>query len=250
MTTYRQQGVGLVLENRFRSVTWNVFHGTDTAELDPVLAGLRARGVSLFHMQEAQGTDLTAWLDAAGLRSLSGGDCRMVWDPEQWTVIREDVVVLSSAAFYRRGSRKPARPQMPTVILSDPHGRTIMAGSYHLPAHVQPANAPERRRAVTAQAMSTLEVLAKNAHTAAVVFAGDDNVDEFRGHGAGTGMWSFMLERRTGLRQVRAPDPTHGVRRIDDFRYLPGRGVKHGNGWTAPGGGDHRLHGREWTWLV
>ena len=70
----------------------------------------------------------------------------------------------------------------------------------------------------------------------AVLYAGDDNVDERRGVGSGTGQWEFMLRQATGLTQVQAPTGTHGSarplpngRRIDDFRQrgLRRRGPGH-----------------------
>jgi hypothetical protein len=55
-----------------------------------------------------------------------------------------------------------------------------------------------------------------------------------------------MRRKATGLRQLQAPTGTVGkVRRIDDFRI---RGLVPGDGYTARGGGDHKLFVSAFSW--
>lgn len=232
----------------FKTVTWNAFHGTPAKALRPVLRGLLDREVSLFLMLEMARQEQRDMLEAAGLQYFFHPRQYVIaWDPAVWTKIDAYGVRLSDHPYWARGGDNAQYSEAAEAILCDKLGRSVLAQSYHTPAHIQvPANkVPKNRLIATKESAAYWRQRAKAAETRAVLFGGDDNVDETKGHGP----WNFMLDKATGLTQVQAPTPTFGKRRIDDYRV---KGLVAGPGLTLPGGGAekpaHRVHLREWAW--
>lgn len=226
--------------------TWNVYHGTPVGVLRPLFRSQIERGVSLNFSQEAGGRDISLmfetedWLTyLADNKENRNEQTRISWDPEVWVAVDLWTERLSPTPFFAKGSSIPRFTDMACGIFSDRKGRTILAGSYHLAPHVQNSNPPPNRKRQSVEAFNTMARMAKNAKTHAVVFGGDDNIDERKG---------FLWSVRPVLRQVKAPKPTHGKRKIDDFRLLRGGALWVGDGWTMNGGGDHDIHGRKLGW--
>lgn len=232
------------MSDTFTAATWNVYHGTAPAKLRPILRDLRDRGVSLLLLQEVSNADVRAmFVDEGWGLYFHPGQYAIAWLREPWVPIVTTGARLSSTAYWRRGGGSEQYSEAAMGIMCDRAGRTLTAMSYHTPAHVQVRVAPARRVTALRESAAAWRDLAAKAETRAVLFGGDDNVDE---NGPA---WDFLLQRATGLRQVKAPAPTHGHRtrgrRIDDFRV---RGLRPGAGEVLPGGGDHRVHLREWSW--
>lgn len=237
----------------FKAATWNVFHGTPPSELRPILQWLLRSGVSIILGQEMQEPKVRELLRDEGLRvAFNPRQYVVAWDPDVWDRVSPgEAVRLGRTAYYAKGGDHEQYSDAVRVILRHrATGLTLDALSYHTPAHVQYPEAarPPRRFQALRESMATMGRLARQGRGDAVLYGGDDNVDEFQGFGAGGTVWRFMLRAATGLRQVRAPEPTHGHpdrgRRIDDFRT---RRLRPGPGQVRPGGGDHRVHVREFT---
>jgi len=232
-----------VKEPDFLAATWNVFHGTPITTLEPILKRLRKANVSLFLIQEGTNPELPAMLGRAGLEAVKQGQNVVAYDLNLWPSIAEKRVVLSDKTFQRANGEESPLVVSPSVILSDRQGRTLTALSYHLPPHVQVGGdvnpGVPKRVEITEDAMATMRDLANAAKTRAILFGGDDNFDER------LGVWDKLRMAFTGLRLVQAPNPTHGDRKIDDFRV---KGLEPGRGWTPDGGGDHKVHVRGFTW--
>lgn len=234
------------MKDKFRAATWNVYHGTPVEDLEGTVSRLARKDVSVLLIQEGSQDGLPALLKEHGYSSYRVNRQYVIAWTDHWTDVHLGGTRLADTEFYRSGKTVPV--QAGTAILSDPKGRTIWTLSYHTPSRVQRGGpnekgAPYRVQALR-EAMETLEMIADEAETHAVLFGGDDNVDESRGRG-----WRFMRWAMTGLRQVQATDPTHGGRkkgrRIDDFRV---RGLIPGRGWTWNTPSDHRVHVRTFKW--
>lgn len=222
----------------FKAATWNVFHGTDLEDVEGTVRKILASGVSVILLQEATQDGLAESLEALGLGVISSGELTVAYHPAVWTGISGGGVRLSEEGFFRPGSDREVFPSGAWAILSDAAGRTVTALSYHLPSHVQVAHAPARRLSALRASMKTLGTLAGAVHTNAVLFGGDDNVDE-------SAAFRFMRRVATGLRQIQAPKGTHGKRRIDDFRV---KGLRAGSGHVLETASDHKAHIRSFTW--
>lgn len=235
----------------FKAVTWNVYFGTETKVLAPILAAQRKRGVGLFLMQEAGGDDITGMLEAAGLQSFTAPRQYVIaWDPDEWVRVAAGKVRLSAQPYWAQGGGNEQYSDAARAILCDREGRSLEAVSYHTPAHVQvPAGErPERRYKAMVESFRTLGHMADDSECRGFLAGGDDNWDENTGVQTAD-VKTVMLGSETGLRQIQAPAGTHGKRQIDDFRIKVGGGIKPvGEGWVAAGGGDHKLHGREFAW--
>jgi hypothetical protein len=239
------------MPDKFKAATWNVYHGTDPEELRPILRRLRNDGVTIFLMQEVSNPKVRTMLREEGLHFVFAPRQYVVaYDPNVWVKVNHGGHVrLGETPYYRKGGNNEQYSDAVSVILCDREGRSLTALSYHTPAHVQVAekNRPPRRFIALKESMVTLKNLADLAETRAVLFGGDDNVDEAR---AFKSVFKFMRDGATGLRQVEAPRPTHGHprrgRRIDDFRV---RNLSVGKGYVIDGGGDHRVHVREFGWI-
>lgn len=227
----------------FTAATWNVYHGTPVAKLEPILQRLLTRDVSLLLMQEVAHEAQREMLWAAGLEVFFHPRQYVVaWHPAQWVEIESHGVRLSETAYWRPDGGDRQYSEAALAILCDRAGRSLTAMSYHTPAHVQHADKPPNRITALVESAAMWREVSTAAQTRACLFGGDDNVDEDGRHGP----WGFMQARATGLRQIQAPSATHGrTRRIDDFRV---RGLRAGPGYVLPGGGDHRIHVRDFVW--
>lgn len=239
-------GASFIASRRFTACTWNVCRTTELPTLEPVLEMLLAKhSVSLFLLQEATQPGLVSMLRRHFLATFRYDQYVVAWDTEHWTRVNQAAVRLSQTPWFGHGGHVPRFSDSAAAILADRSGRTLTALSYHTPPHVQvaPSKRPQRRVEALQESMASLQLLAARSNTDACLFGGDDNVDERR---AFSSFWDFMRERSTGLRQVRAPRPTHGSKRkIDDFRVT---GLTPRAGEVVPGGGDHRVHIRTFLW--
>jgi hypothetical protein len=226
----------------FLAATWNVFHGSPVERLRPVLRQLRADGVTLLLMQEVSSPDVRVMLHEEGLEvAFAPRQYVVAYDPKAWEREGSVELVRLGATRWFSVTGAPQWSEAVRVILRHrPSGLTVDALSYHTPAGVQrggPAiDSVPRRIAVLRESMATLTRLANEDRADAVLYGGDDNVDERHGTG-----WDFMLEAATGLRQVAAPEGTHGRRRIDDFRT---RGLTPLAGHGVENVSDHDIHVR------
>jgi hypothetical protein len=229
------------VRSTFRAATWNVYHGTHPDVLEPLLANQLANGVSIILFQELAQVGVRDLVRAAGLRLVyQPRQYGIAYHPDVWTALASGGIRLSDTAYYAKGGNREQYADAAWAILGDRAGRTLTALSYHTPAHVQVANPPPRRIEATRESMATLRRVARTTKADACLFGGDDNVDEYR---AFRDRFRFML--RGQLKQVRAPEPTFGRRRIDDFRIT---GLVPLEGSVSPGGGDHRIHTRQFRW--
>jgi hypothetical protein len=240
------------MTDTFKAVTWNVFYGTERDELEPILAAQRKRGVSLFLIQEASKKFWPDLVRDAGLRfAFHKPQYLIAWDPEPWVGVAEEGVRLSETAYFRKDGKTPVWSDAATATLCDREGRSLLTASYHTPAHVQyrESERPARRYQSFVESMRKLGAMADDFEGTAVLFGGDDNWDEDTGLQTEHTKPVFLGED-TGLRQIAAPAGTHGKRQIDDFRIKRGGRLRptKGSGWVADGGGDHKLHGREFRW--
>lgn len=226
----------------FKAAAWNVYFGTPLEELEPVLAGLVADDVTVYLIQEASQRGFMGMLKDHGLDGVHIGPQWVVaWHPSAWVEVNFSRVRLADTHWTTQKGHAMWSDSA-SAILSDLEGRTLTALSYHLPSHVQVKDAPARRLQAHRESLATLTALARGAKTHAVLFGGDDNVDE----GHGRGVWDYALRATTGLRQIKSPDAdSRGGRHIIDFRV---KGLRAGEGSTRPGGGDHKVHVREFFW--
>lgn len=247
-------------DRTFTALTFNVYYGTDLERLLPTLREAKRRGVTLWHFQEAGSPGFRKLLrEELGLRSfLHPQQYLMAWDPSTWHGLDPRHgsadrygVRLSDTAYYRVGGDHEQYTDAAVVELEHkPSELSLQAMSYHTPAHVQVQDKPPRRLIALREAAETWGALQREAIDVrgldAVLYAGDDNVDEHRGLGSAVGYWDFMLKHATGLTQVTAPEGTHGRgdRRIDDFRQ---RGLRRvGDGFVLEHGNpsDHNAYGQ------
>lgn len=237
----------------FRAVTWNVYAGTPAKELQPIMARQRSHGVSLFLMQEAGGDDLTDLCQDNGLDTfIQYPQCRIAWDRDQWVLVRTRGVRLAEQPWFHKGGEVAVYSDAAEVILCDLAGRSLTVVSYHTPSHVQvpEKERPARRYAAMLESFATLGGMADDALTTGWLAGGDDNWDETTGLQTSDAQRVMLSSAATGLRQVQSPTgtTTHGKRQIDDFRVPVGGKLRVGEGWVSKGGGDHKLHGREFAW--
>lgn len=228
--------------SEFKAATWNMGGGEHVGPTDEaarrVLTELHDAGCSIVLGQEAQEQP-----DRSVLRELGysvhrfGPESVVAWDPRKWMALDERGVVLNPThPFYRKGGSPPIYQRAARVILGNSDGQTVDAMSYHLPSSVQEAHPPHNRIDALRECMVTMAQLARETRCHAVLFGGDDNVDET----GPWGPWDFMRFGATGLHQLTAPGNTLGRRRVDDFRV---RGlVATGKGRVVHGPTDHNAH--------
>ena len=231
----------------FKAVTWNVYYGTPVAELRPILARLLRDGVSIFLMQEMSNPDARRMLEEQGLAyHYVGYQWVVAWNPEVWSGSGLRGVRLSDTSFTRYDGTGPVYVDSALATLENGVGRTVQVMSYHLPPNVQVRNPERNRLRIDRQAAATWRRLVDTSTTDAVLFGGDDNVDEKHGYRADGPFFDFLRRPATGLRQVQAPTGTIGPgRRIDDFRV---RGLAPGRAYTGDGGGDHKFFVSAFSW--
>lgn len=221
----------------FVAATWNVHHSSTGASLIQDIKRFQAMGVDVYLIQELK----KAKGGVKAFKALGLGivhiepEFAVAWDKARFDYVRHREIVLSDEDYWKSENKA-----LIVVLRDRANGRLVKCMSYHTPAHVQvPKHVtfPKVSR-VLREAAATWRRVARRANTACL-FAGDDNVDELRGWSPAGG-WDFMLNGP--LEQVRAPKPTHGKRRIDDFRV---RGLKPvGRGSVHETGSDHRAHVR------
>lgn len=241
------EGAGTDDTDVFKAVTWNVYYGTPVAELRPILRALRADGVSLFLMQEMSNPDARRMLEQEGLEvHYVGYQWVVAWDPAVWTASDLWAERLSPTSFTRLDGTGPIFADSAVGVLEDRAGRTVQVMSYHLPPNVQVRRPEPNRLRIDREAAATWRRLVDASTADAVLFGGDDNVDEVNGYLSDGDYWDFLRRRATGLRQVQAPTGTTGPnRRIDDFRV---RGLFPETGYTGDGGGDHKFFVSSFSW--
>lgn len=233
----------------FKAATWNVFVLTPVEDLKPTFNKLLLDGVTVILNQESAGRDITNMYQSRGWRTYEHGDNRISWDPEVWVKLSTRGIRLSRTAWFGENRSTPKFADAAVVRLAERDSkRTLKALSYHTPPHVQyndsKANVPNRVQALR-ESMNSLGQLVEKSRGDALLFGGDDNVDENQGWGADTRYWSFMRHPATGLKLVQAPNGTLGNRRIDDFRV---RGLDAGVGYVLKNASDHDLHVRRFLW--
>lgn len=233
--------------DRFKAVTWNVYYGTPVAELQPILRRLLRDDVSLFLMQEMSNPDARRMLEEHGLAvHYVAYQWVVAWNPNVWRARDTWGERLSPTSFVREDGRGPIYVDSALAVLEDHAGRTLEVMSYHLPPNVQVAHPQRERLRIHRQSAATWRRLVEGSTSDAILFGGDDNVDENDGYRSDSAFWDHMRRAYTGLRQVVAPTGTIGRhRRIDDFRI---RGLRPGAGWTGRGGGDHKYFASTFTW--
>lgn len=231
----------------FKAATWNVFYGTKAPELRPHLRRMREDGVTLFLLQELSTPEVREMIREEGLRlAFAPRQYGVAWDPEVWEQVGEpEAPVLSPTTYYTTGGHPMPSRAVRVVLRHRPSGKTIDALSYHTPSSVQtpagPSDDVPRRVQALRESVATLKRLADENRADAVLYGGDDNVDERRGDRSA---WDFMRRAATGLRQVIFPAGTHHARAIDDFRV---RGLRVGDGYDVPNPSDHDAHVRVFT---
>lgn len=235
------------MADTFRVATWNMGGGEKVGpsdgEVRELLAELRASRCSILLGQEAQERhDLAVLAELGYLFHQTEPESVVAWLPEEWVEVARFDETLTQTPYFRPGSTRPVLVKAARVILCDRVGRSLEVLSYHLPSSVQKADPSERRMVALREAMRSLATIAEQSHTRAVLFGGDDNVDEDGPHGP----WRFMRAAETGLRQVPAPKPTLGSRRVDDFRI---RGLATvGAGRVVQGPTHHNAHVQRLRW--
>lgn len=237
----------------FVAATWNAAGGTSNPPslktYERILDGLVEKNVSVLALQETDDPDFLELVRRAGFHvNYVRPQYAIAFDPDRWQLLNEGPIDLAPHHLYNRvGGQKNAHTMAAWAYLLDrldgSHELTTM--SYHLPASVQVANKPKNRIAATRESAATWRRVVFNddrfRESDAFLFMGDDNIDERLNHGP----WKFMRFKATGLRQVQAPKGTHGNRKIDDMRI---RGLVPGHAEVLPGGGDHRIHLRHFSW--
>lgn len=232
----------------FKAVTWNVYYGTPVTTLRPILDELVKDGVSVFLMQEMSNPAARRMLEDVGLAyHYVSYQWVIAWNPELWTATDQTGLRLSPTSFTRLDGTGPVYADSALATLQDVSGRTLDVMSYHLPPNVQQPHPERARLRIDRQAAASWRTLVDASTADAMLFGGDDNVDETRGYRADTDFWNFLRKPATGLRLVHAPTGTIGAtpRRIDDFRI---RGLHPSEGRTGAGGGDHKYFVSTFTW--
>ena len=231
----------------FKAVTWNVYYGTPVATLRPILDSLVADGVSIFLMQEMSNPAARRMLEDEGLAyQYVGYQWVVAWNPEVWTSTALGGLRLSTTPFTRLDGTGPVYADAATATLQDAAGRTLDVMSYHLPPNVQMPHPQPSRLQIDRDAAAVWRTLVDASTADAMLFGGDDNVDESRGYRPDDHFWDFLRRPATGLRLVQAPTGTiSATRRIDDFRI---KGLRPEAGYTGDGGGDHQLFVDTFTW--
>lgn len=235
----------------FTTSCLNVFHGTSAGTVAHHVGQHLDAGASIIYLQEAAGRDIRAALASLGLGYHQHGGNVVAWVPSRWTGLSMQKYDLTTTAYFRKGGKTPIIIKSPGVILADERGRTLEALSYHGPPNVQRPDPPPRRWAAGLEVQAALGDWAKVSVATAQLAAGDDNVDELQGFGAGTGRWAPWLTLH-GLRQYRAPKATHGHRKIDDYRKRRGNPLRAvpATARVLAGPGDHDAHLRGWEWTL
>lgn len=195
---------------RIRAMTWNVHHGSTFEDLAPDVERFFKLGTQVFLLQEMKrhkgAVRAFRQVPQLGIRWVAP-EFAIAWDKRRFRYVRHRRVEMSQKEYWSKSR------SIIVVLWDKQEKRQVKCMSYHPPAHVQRKNHwkwPNVRPALR-DTDRTWDRIARNSRIPCL-FGGDDNVDEFRGI---TKPFKFMLH---GMLQVRANKPTHGKRRIDDFR--------------------------------
>lgn len=246
MTTSRRRS--------FTAATWNAFHGTPRAVLEPVFRRqlVDHRGVGLVFGQEMQQAHVRQMFTDFGWGlAYAAPQWVIAWDPAVWTANGPcEKVPLAETGWQTGGGHDMESASVMQRLTHRATGRLLAGMSYHLASAVQVADPQPNRLQSTRESARTWRRVQRHELAAgadAVMFAGDDNVFEQGAHGP----WAFMLRAATGLRQVQAPAATHaGGRKIDDFRIRGSLTVGHGDVVRVPAPDDHNIHVRTFGWAA
>lgn len=203
---------------RFRACTYNI-HRSNAKELRGIFGQITERAVGVMLLQEVKPRRGVRRL----LRRLGYGmvyaapEFAIAYDKQEWEHVRHWRPLMSPTEYWT------VNYALVAVLRHKKTGKLVKFMTYHPPAHVQApkhVTFPRVSKVLREWKRKLNRIARRNTkHIDACCFAGDDNVDEFKGW-APADEWEFMLNGP--LRQVRAPDPTHGHpekgRRIDDFR--------------------------------
>lgn len=209
----------------FTAVTYNVNHSNGIDKLAKTFVEILLQRPDVWILQEVVRRNrrgIKNWLRRHGYKvKVADPEFAIAFDKKKFEYVRHWRPLMSPTEYWTLNYAL-------VVVLRDKvTGQMVKFMSYHPPAHVQ---APKHKTfpvvsKVLREVVSKWNQIARrnSKHISACCFAGDDNVDEFKGW-APADEWEFMLNGP--LRQVRAPEATHGNnqegRRIDDFRINNG----------------------------
>ena len=200
-------------EGSFIVADWNAHHDSSYAEVERILGRLVAEASVLILQEINKSADRIPQNLAKkyGWRYRSAAEFAIVWDPEVWEFVRSDLRVMSTKPYWASPNRA-----LIVVLRHKRTGREVRFMSYHPPAHVQaPGHVThDNVMAVYRDFCNERQRIARNSNIPCC-FAGDGNVDPKKGWAPPNG-WGFAFNQPP-LDYVRAPEPTHGNRHIDEF---------------------------------
>lgn len=208
----------------FRACTWNVNHGSHADDVEETFLDIahNYRADVLLLQEVKRGRGIPGLLKKLGYASKRvAPEFCIAWDKVQWSYVKHYRPLMSPTKYWTMNYA------LVVVLKHKATGKLVKFMTYHPPAHVQAKPGPKRFVGFKTVTKVLHEVVARwnkmarrsVQHLDACCFAGDDNVDELKGW-APKDEWEFMLNGP--LRQVRAPEGTHGGRKIDDFRITDG----------------------------
>lgn len=200
----------------FTAVTYNVNHSSNADDVREIFKHIfRYYTPSIWILQEVKpNSGIKEYLEGWGLETAyAEPEFLIAWNPKLWDYIVDKRHQMSPTKYWTLNYAL-------TVILEfKANKQRVEFMSYHPPAHVQSPSDPSFPKVSKAlrEIVAKWKRMARKPNRGAKIccYAGDDNVDEFKGWEPPEG-WKFMLNGP--LTQVRAPEGTHGNRKIDDFR--------------------------------
>lgn len=207
----------------FTAATYNLHRSTGN-ELEGMFERIEEHDASVLLLQELKPRrGVKGTLRKLGYRLKSVlPEFGIAWKHDEWEYVRHWRPLMSPTEYWT------INYALVVVLKHRKTGKVVKFMTYHPPAHVQAPKHPTFQKVskVLREVVRKWNKIARRntKHIDACCFAGDDNVDEFKGWEPDGDGWEFMLHGP--LRQVRAPDPTHGGvkhgRKIDDFRIDKG----------------------------
>lgn len=199
----------------FRACTYNVEHSNNERSLHRIFVEIaKSYEAGILILQEVKkNKGILKLVKSLGysLKYAAPEFC-VAWDNE-WEYVRHYRPQMSPTEYWTTNYA------LVVVLRHKKTGKLVKIMSYHPPAHVQ--SPKEKSFPVVTKVLRQVvrkwnKIARRNTkHVYACLFAGDDNVDEFKGY-APKDDWEFMLNGP--LKQIRAPVGTHSRRKIDDFR--------------------------------
>lgn len=230
--------------SQIRAVTFNVHRAEPTRAVRAVFRELdQERRRNLYLLQEVKArTGLVDMLRedfALGVVHVEP-EFAVAFDRERFEHIRHRRILMSPVRYWT------INYALLVILRDNATGRRLKVVSYHPPAHVQVPKHPTFPKVsrVLRDWDDRIDTLARRSRTA-VLAGGDLNVDTGKGWHP-RGGWGWLTDGP--LDQVRAPRPTHGKRRIDDFRH--NRALRPvGGGWVLNTNvSDHRPFGQNFAY--